>query len=647
MTDNKHKPEWLKSENLRWAAWAWDHNVFYHRLGSKPANFFGNTQWCEQWWKRVHEEDLVKKMADIGINAAVTHFFKGMGMKAEKKTIDDLKKLVKIFHCHGIKAIGYTMGSIFYETFLKEEPESINWPQRSYDGTIKKYAGRYYRWKPCINSGYINYLKKLVDFGANEIGLDGFHFDNAHVEPCYCKNCVKGFQDYLEANIHLPERLGFTGFQFVHPPPPNSDTHDPLVQEWIRFRVQNVAEKKKEIYDYIKQIDKNLCVLANPGFPRPGNWAEKWGLDPYYFGSAHDLVFAENANAPQYTENRLIHQARAYKFAEAGNYMSISSSWMKNSKGNILLPEKPEEVRLSLLEPAILSNGVGMNWPVRSIRNDQIAIDDAKLANAAKSTIEFLNNHRNLFQKSENNSSVGLLHSFESFAFANEQALPSFNGMEQILIQKNIPYQLAYTKDIEDYNKYKLLIAANLCCLSNFEIKGLLDFVKNGGKLLLTGSAGSCDENYLERAANPFDEVSDSSNICFLKDLSEIPKKPPVDCKWITQFAVALPAKWKEITDAIEKLLPNEAIPVKLEGPESVVLFARSLPEKKIALHLLDYDLSSRPPKNIILKLTKHFSAFKKYIIYSLDGEKKIKPLEPDSSTITVKLSQYACIELS
>ena len=136
--------------------------------------------WLPQWWDRIHSEELVRTMTGLGVNLAVTHFFKGFGLKHEHAEQQRTAELVRIAHRHGIRVLGYCQSrSLYYETFLDEEPGAEDWIQRDQLGQKITWGSTYFRWAPCVNSReFRTYMKRVIRYGLEEIGLDGLHFDN-------------------------------------------------------------------------------------------------------------------------------------------------------------------------------------------------------------------------------------------------------------------------------------------------------------------------------------------------------------------------------------------------------------------------------------------------------------------------------------
>jgi hypothetical protein len=647
MKNRKDIPEWTKPENIRWAAWGWDHLTYYRRMGARDVSFWGNSGWLEKWWLRLHDEKTLDQLADMGVNVLITHFFKGMGMETEKAMLDDLRRLIELCRPRGIRTVGYTFGTIFSETFVKEVPEATDWAIRLPDGSLRNWSGSYYRWSPCLNSGYYEYLLKLVDFGAKDIGLDGFHFDNSYSSACYCERCRKKFREYLELRFTTPERFGFTGFSQVSPPPPEANVRDPLKQEWIRFRTLALAEKMEGIYRHIKEINPNLAVLSNPAFPRRANWADQLAVNPLLFGRCHDLMFAENGNFPSASDGKAVSQAQAYAFGDSVGYGVVASCWPRSPEtGEHALPERESQSVISILEPAIFGHAPGTTWACRSIKGDSIALDLQPLMDGAKKAFAFLNSRRDLFAGAKTPAETGLLHSFESFAFAHERVAPAYDGFERFLSLKGVPYRLAFTEEPERFADFKTLIVSSQLCLSDTIIRELLGFVGNGGKLVLTGRSGERTENLLAREENPFIAILNSQNVLYLPETPEtIPLEKDPSGKWMERNTWVLPPRHAELSAALEKAFGKEFFPIRLDATATVLPVIKTLAGGRHVIHLLNYDDKS-PVACVTLKLGTMFGKIKTVRIHRLEGVPEKKPIGSDRTIEIQNLNLYAGVEL-
>ena len=188
----------MKNQPEVWAYWGHEPSYHLKRMHSAPS-LFALGEWADEWLDRLRSEESIKKAAEAGINIIYTSFFKGFGLAYEKTEMEKTRQVVEIAHRYKIKVLGYCqLESIYYETFLAEDAQAADMASRTHDGRIAIWSNSYYRWRVCYNSErFLVYIKKVIDYGLDEIGLDGFHFDNSYMSNCYCENCKQDFRRYL------------------------------------------------------------------------------------------------------------------------------------------------------------------------------------------------------------------------------------------------------------------------------------------------------------------------------------------------------------------------------------------------------------------------------------------------------------------
>jgi hypothetical protein len=626
MQGNKPFPGWAAPENMRWAWWGWEPLAERQRGGGKGVPYFGVTRWTQQWHDEMFSEATIRRMRALGINFAVTHFFKGFGLKSEHAEMMQTAEFVKKCHRHGIRVAGYTQfRSLYYETFLKEEPKALSWIQRKADGSLATWGGAYYRLSPCINSPeFIWYLKKVIKYGAREIGLDAFHFDNSYAGPCYCPRCKKLFRAYLGKNVREQSRMSFLDFSHVEFPPYNdtsADVRDPLYQEWIRFRVERLSETWRDLYRYVKTINPELGVITNPGFPRSPGWANRLSVHPYDFGRCTDFTFAENGNFPCMRGENPVTQIRAYKAAEAGGYRVIPTAWLGDKTGNTRCPETGREVTLSLAEAAAFGGIAGTTWALRTTAPHKMVIDNPGLAPALGKFISFLDRHQGIYAGAATDSSVAMLHSFESFAFRAETACQRFMGLEQALITANIPYDVLFTEALDKINRYSLVIVAGQACLSDAVLARLRDYVRRGGKLIVTPESGALDENTLQRERNGFDEIVNGTSAVRLHPPRKA-EKIMDSVKWIYTQVVSVPEDGPALVGLVRKML-GDKLPFQISSPAGVIANWTKLPGGRRVLHLINYNNNSGKKINVSIRFAPGVFAGRTYSIYRPESAAK------------------------
>jgi len=346
---------------LYWAWWGWEPWEHHRRAGGTTGAVDGSSHWLHQWYARLHSEELVEQMAKAGVNMAVNHFFKGFGLEHERTEQERTAQLVQLAHKHGIRVIGYCqLRSLYYETFMLEEPSAENWIQRDPFGRPIVWNKQYFRWTPCINCReFRDYQKRVVRVGLEETGLDGFNFDNCMSLPCYCPRCEKAFRRWMVERYPEPRDLfGLGTLEGVRQPPaPASDARveDPLTRAWLRWRCENLEDFAGEIARYARSLRPETILMANPGYPTRAGMAVK-GLWPVNIGQHLNLMIAENSASPEVLDDKVISQIRAYRHGIAIGYRPASTTWAggvgreASSEASSALPQSPYTVKLQVAE---------------------------------------------------------------------------------------------------------------------------------------------------------------------------------------------------------------------------------------------------------------------------------------------------------
>jgi hypothetical protein len=76
--------------------------------------------------------------------------------------------------------------------------------------------------------------------------------------------------------------------------------------------------------------------------------------------------------------------------------------------------------------------------------------------------------------------------------------------MEQVLIQHQVPFDILFDEDMDQIGHYQEIILPGQECVGDEQVKRLLEFVRNGGTLLLTGNTAQFNQWRERRHANPF-----------------------------------------------------------------------------------------------------------------------------------------------
>ena len=387
----------------------WNHEPADHlRRMTSPPSVFTVGKWLPQWYERLHGDELIAKAAGIGVDTVYCHFFKGFGLEHEHAEMMRTKEFAAKAHARGVKVLGYCqLDSLYYEAMLGEVPDLEKWVARRRDGGIATYSDCYYRWSPCMESReFADYLKKVIRFGIEEVGLDGFHFDNSYARDCYCGRCQQAFRDWLAANVANPrESCGLADFSHVRIPPmlksdySGDEMHDVLMIWRQKFRHARQAAFHKEIFDYVKSFGSDKITLHNPAFGRSD--FELRGLDVALSPESCDIMMAEN---PRFVraeaDGRLVTQTAAYKLGRRFGFKVFDSTWLKvadveGANPHTDIPRKGNEIVRFYAQGMIYGDIVGCPWLVRTVKKgDAVILDDPLQTSLAERAFSFYGKNR-------------------------------------------------------------------------------------------------------------------------------------------------------------------------------------------------------------------------------------------------------------
>lgn len=584
---------------LYWAWWGWEPLDHYRRTGGIVGAVDTKLPTMPQWYERLHSEEVVRMMAGLGVNLACTHFFKGFGLVHERAEQQRTARLVKFAHKHGIKVLGYCQSrSIYHEQFLAEVPNAEEWIQHDEKGQLRTWGGAKFRWAPCIHCGeFRDYMKRAIRVGLEEVKLDGFHFDNNYCQPCYCKRCEAAFRAWMAKR--RPE------CHDVKQPPtekaPDRIT-DPVVQEWVRWRCESLAEYQGDLKAHAQHIKADVLLLGNPAYPRDPNSAYARSVWAPLLGRQLDLMFAENGNFPGIEDGALISQVRACKHAAAVGYRVVSTVWKKNKLTGLGLPDDEAAIALQIGESAANGALPGTNWALRPLgEGDRMRVERPDLRAALAKHLRFAHATEPLRVSAKPVRDVALLHTFASTVFDNREAVALAQGAEEVLIRGGFVWDVVFGENIAQLSDFNVLIVAGQSQLSDAEVDAIRAFVGRGGASIVVGDSPALESLRGERIVRIEAEAGRAATKT-------------------SEGRVALPKGWKRLADAIERA-DSDRCPARLRGSDSVTLSAHELKGPRLVAHLVNY--ASEPTTKLSLSLGSRWKSCRKARLLTPDDPER------------------------
>lgn len=502
--------ETINPLDMRWTFGAHEPITMYRRKGGRTTGGIeGGSKWVADWlnWFDTESPALMK---DLGLNWCHCRFYKGMGWEFEKRDFPNVKRFVDAAHANGVHVLAYVQFmTLYYENMLAEIPNLRDWAARDNAGNMMPYFnGAYYRWVPCISCDEcIDYLIPIMRFAVTEGGFDGVMFDNAFSRQCYCERCQRKFREHLAKLPDAAERFGFDDLRFTLIPPETAlrdeEIKDALVQEWLFWRHGQMNEIFAKFRRELKKANPDAILSCNSqGVRSPGSMRTLCVNVPDLLKNL-DLYIAQNGNYPNYdaAKDQIRGRARILKIYRTIGMPSVA---LCDNDSN-MTPEQEKFYLLPLVEDLVLG-GIPTDRTVVSPGADCF-YDKAKLERRRpllKAFNEFVAENRAMLE-SRPYEPVKLLFSVQSTILSG-RCHRGLGVAEEICLRRHVPFgyivsrpdELAIPPDTE------VIVVSDQTCLSEFQRERLVAWAKGGGKLVVTGDSGRCDELNRQFMKNPF-----------------------------------------------------------------------------------------------------------------------------------------------
>lgn len=559
-------PDWIAPGKLRWVWALWEPIDLYRRggYGAGVGDGRATGHWVQGWYERMHSDEILDKLAAAGVNIVTTHFYKGFGLKAEDAEMKRAADFTRRAHARGIRVLGYhQFSTVIYETMLDEVPGLADWIQRAPDGSKRTYGSAAWRWLACpIHDDFIEYLKRVVKRCLLEADMDGVEFDGTSYD-CHCDACQMAFRRYLaEHNPNPRERFGLPHFKHVRIPV-QWNAKDPIWQEWIRFRIDLMGRRLREMRAYVHRLKPGAALVTYEDCP--ALWRKNRTRLLPDNGEYLDLAVAESHDMPQVLDGQLVTKVRHLKEATAIGRIALSTDWLRTAKGSITLPADPKPVELDMAECLACGGQIlTATWALRAgdKRDGSAFFEQPAFHEALKRYLGFSRTHESLYVGSQPCANVWVYHSTWSLAFDHANAYNSVLGFEQALLGR-IAYRVAKEPHLAQLGPRDVLIVASQTCLSNAECNAIRAAIARGCGVILTGASGECDENFRQRSRSPLLDLATNPRVRYFEKCPGRISQPSGSSEH--GLRAAMPARTPEILQTVRELA-KEGLAAELEG---------------------------------------------------------------------------------
>ena len=600
----RDKPEWL-SQGIVFNS-VQEPLSFMIRRGAQDGGQVRED--IEEDWEEKRSEEEIRRLVESGGNLTIANAHKCFGFETEKEDIESAVRYSKRCKEQGIKVGTYIGETLGYETLFQEIPEAENWVARRYDGKRIYWLGQTFRLVPCkFHLGWIEFQKRVVELAINRIGADFLHFDNVYVWPepdsCQCENCRGKFREFLRRKYtpqQLKRRLGFSSLDGIVPPPfavegrgPDPKRleriNDPLQQEWLDFRCDEVARMYGELCDYARELKPDIALECNP-VNTALNTAYLRGVDiPRVVRHGHYFWVEDGNGARVEADGRMISHIRTFKIART----------LDNGAFSYTADSDP---RLTCLRTA----------EAMAFNLDCIGPIPGPKGHPASAYVQFYREHRELYAGTRTLADVAVLRSFKSLAWDNVSTHLSVLLAEQTLIQSRIPFHIIFDGQMEAPVPYPVLVLANVQFMSDDEAGRAADYVRKGGAVLITDDTGLYDEISRRRRSSVLLDILGVSDLStavrgslgdgrFAYLPAILPKAPLPeyrDYRQVDNRYWHLPENAAELVESVSWCL-GRRFKLEMTGNQYVATeLAVSADERSLLVHAVNYDVS-RPAGSI------------------------------------------------
>jgi hypothetical protein len=544
-------------------------------------------------------EPYIRSLSEAGVTVYHVGCYKGFGFAAEKEYMDRVTQAVAIAHKYGMKADTYVQwNTMAYETFFAEVPEAKSelWYQIDANGRPLLLTYSYqqsYRYRPCFNhDGYMKYFReKVIRYVVEKVKTDFIHFDNFdyNYPPAADFNpaTIAAFRKFL-TDRYTPaqrlERFGFENLSFVLPPMWNDENpaekmeviNDPVIQEWINFRCWTLTSRLAECARFVRGLNREVVIEVNPHGIVGSNRAWEAGINHADLMQYTNVIWTEDDNNPRWEHGLAIGKFRHYKLGRTTrNYILTYNGTPRDFAENLALNR------------TIGFLGTGVPGGV------------------AKKYLDFWRANKELYTNVTGGEKVAVLRSYPSMAYNNRETQIAANMAEQVLQQRQIPFDIIFDQQLGQLDKYYAVVLADQESLTDETTEALKKFVKNGGGIVMTGNTGRFDGwRRLRKLSLPAGMLLESDPVAaktgsFGKDLVSfgygkgrvmyLPAliQPEGEVKLGMESGWMMPENSGELESAVY-WAAGKALPVRVTAPEWIGV-SHDVQENRDIIHLFNY----------------------------------------------------------
>jgi beta-galactosidase len=395
------------------------------------------------------------------------------------------------------------------------------------DGKTMGFGGRHHDCQS--NENYRTHIRRFVRVMAKHYGKNnnvvGWQIDNefgnSHHKLCGCDSCKNAFHMWLEEKYISIDKLNeawgtvfwsqtYSKFTQIPLPMPTPNSHNPgLLLDWKRFASDLIVDFQKVQIDILREECPDQFITHNfMGFFDKTD----------YFNLAKDLDFVSHDQYPLHFREGRDLTACPFRSAAALDLMRAAKQknfWIMEQQsgptGWEVIGATPRPGQLKLWTYQSVAHGadtvVYFRWRSCLFGTEEYwhgilphSGEPGRRYYEIKKAIEELSPVMEEFKGYTPEAEVGIVYSYDqNWAFQIQPHHPELSYIKHVQAYYKAFYDVNVPVDFvaqhQDFSKYKLLIAPLLYLTTPELVKKLEEYVKAGGKLVLTMRTGVKDWN--------------------------------------------------------------------------------------------------------------------------------------------------------
>ena len=388
----------------------------------------------------------------------------------------------------------------------------FDWLQRRADGSVLQYyrydyPAEYYpafktnhRFAACWHSdGWRTWLSEVIRF-ASRCGYDGVFVDNACSQRCQCPRCLAAFQGYLNRHFTAAEASKLFVANSLDDIAFPEKGNTLLEAEMTRFWCETIREQLAAFKAIgTKELGRDFAVFPNGGRPA---YIQRALMDTDFvmfeksigdYGTHPGLVLSplfKDVVVRAYNDNIFEHKFVQCLRRRVKPIILSRAGYPRRPPERIL---NANAARLGMAECGAFSGGGGfLLRPYFGVYHD--ALNEYR---------RFFEEHPELYAGLDSYAQVAVLACPEQEWQGNRTHIIAVRSLTDRLTEAHVLFdyvsEARLNKDV--LQRYPVVVVADLRVVSEAQLDELLQYVNDGGHLVVIGDFATEDENLAKRLA--------------------------------------------------------------------------------------------------------------------------------------------------